>query len=127
MSYGIIGTGQQIKKQALTGLDEVARMEQQNQIMKDNQRAARQAQQSQMVGMVGGIGADRAVTYGMDRLATKKAAQEFGRQGAQQTLQIGTDLAAKNVAGANKAIGDAGMALTNKATAAATQTLVVTP
>lgn len=107
MAYGIIGAGQETKRQALSGLDEAARLEQRNNMARDAREQAKMAQRSQMVGMVGGVAADRAVGYGMDRLATKKAAQEFGRQGAQQTLNIGTELAAKNVAAANKAIGAA--------------------
>lgn len=121
MAYGIIGAGQETKRQALSGLDEAARLEQRNQMARDAREQAKTAQRSQMVGMVGGVAADRAVGYGMDRLATKKAAQEFGRQGAQQTLNIGTELAAKNVAAANKAIGNAGMAITKDVTAGAVQ------
>lgn len=112
MAYGIIGAGQETKRQALSGLDEAARLEQRNNMARDAREQAKIAQRSQMVGMVGGVAADKAVGYGMEKYAAKKAAEKAALKGgmssvaapvSQTTAALGSAVPGSSVAASGQA------------------------
>ena len=117
MSYGIIGTGQTIKKQALGAFDNLARLEQQRQIANENMRQAERQQRNSMIGMTAGYAASEyAVPAAKEYFANKAAAKELAAQGVEQTGRIGMEIGAKNLAATDAALGEAGKAATQKVT-----------
>ena len=107
-NQGIIGVGRNQKNQAISTFDNLARIEAQQNIARQNMEAAEDAQRSQTLGMAGAIGADYGYRAYKANAATQAAAQEFAAQGVQQTANVGQAIGGQNIAAAEASMAQLG-------------------
>lgn len=91
MSYSILGTGQQQKRQAISTFDALARQEQQREHANDEIRNAERAQNAQLTGQLGGM----AAGYGVDKwLASGTQTAEGALSGADMAAGMSAEIGA---------------------------------